>query len=566
LLEQEEHSEWPKWADRSERMETAARPRRGDRGDHSAPWPVAEQWDDPWEGWDYREPPGPRGYDPPNGREFREYQMDRETEYHNYSMKEPWRDIEYERRDRDYRRDYELEPSLHRNDVQKGDESEGASIVAQLMHEVRSGKPLMIENYRQALTVCARMGESAAAEEVFGFLVADGIEPDLYCYKAVIAANQRRHEWAGVLRFCDKMHEAHLFADAVTYTAILTSLYKGGQFQLVLDRFAKFQSLGCVLDVYSYNVAISTCAKLSNLQLALKCWEDLKARNITPIATVYDGIIITSVNCGSVDVAHRLLMEMEENGFELTQQIRVAKTYVLAKQGVVTAAVESLETQAARNDTVAVGVVRAVLSSIRKAGRVDILPRVIRLMRVCSVEPDEDCYMQIITTYIMAARVDEASIVVLRMLHDSQGFAVPMRVLEAIVRAAVEKKNPKPALAVLKAYEKSDTPSTYIDLGLLAQLLDALLTAEPNQEEISAFFDEQCKKKSKSSQEMCSALLPEAEAGNCWKCAQFLLSKIESDGCELNAQSYEVAIRICERSGEEALAQHLRDELRSLSA
>merc|ERR1711907_498715 len=122
-----------------------------------------------------------------------------------------------------------------------------------------------------------------------------------------------------------------------------------------------------------------------------------------PIATLYDGIIITFVNCGSVDVAHRLLIEMEENGFELTHQIRIAKTYVLAKQGVVTAAVESLENQASRNDTFGVGVVRAVLSAIRKTGRGDILPRVIRMMRVCALEPDEDCYMQIITTYIMAS-------------------------------------------------------------------------------------------------------------------------------------------------------------------
>jgi pentatricopeptide repeat protein len=612
-------AEWAKW---SERRETAARPQRAERVDQ-AQW--SEHWDER-DKWDYRAPRSYREHqsesfrEPPNGREYRDYRMDKGKEYHDYSAKQDystkqdygtkqrardypaaerwessgrWREYEsgpYDREEQDYnRRGYGMESGLHRDDaawvdetfgevpqsravasdtpaVQKLDGEDGTPIVTKLMREVRTSSLPMIESYRQALTVCARMGESAAAEEVFGCLVADGIEPDLYCYKAVIAANQRRHNWEGVLRFCDKMHEANQFADAVTYTAILTSLYKGGQFQLVLDRFAEFKSLGCTLDVYSYNVAISTCAKQSNLQLALKCWDELKAMNVEPIVTLYDGIIITSVNCGSVDVAHRLLKEMEENGFELTQQLRVAKTYVLAKQGVVTAAVESLETQAAQSDTFGVGVVRAVLSAIRKSGRVDVLPRVIRLMRVCSLEPDEDCYMQIITSYIMAARVDEASLVVLRMLNDPQGFVVPIKVLEAIVKAAIETSNPKPALGVLRVYEKSENPATFLDPAFLAQLLDVMLAVDQLQEEVSAFVEEQCKKKGLSSQQMCCTLLPQAEAGNCWRCAQFLLAKIESEGCELNAASYEVAIRICERSGEEALAQQLRVELRSLAS
>jgi hypothetical protein len=173
--------------------------------------------------------------------------------------------------------------------------------------------------------------------------------------------------------------------------------------------------------------------------------------------------------------------------------------------------------------------------------------------------------MQIITTYIMAARVDEATIFFVRMVNDPRGFVVPMKVMEAIVKTAVETKNPNPVLQVLRVYEKGDQPSTHIHPALLAQLIDAMLAAENKQEDVSAFIEEQCKKKGISSPDMCCTLLPEAEAGDCWRCAQFLLAKIEAEGCEMNAASYEVAIRICERSGEDALAQQLRDELRSLA-
>jgi pentatricopeptide repeat protein len=404
------------------------------------------------------------------------------------------------------------------------------------------GHSLQVNHYATAIVVCAKDDNMEGAEELWERMREENLKPDLRCYRGMIAAHHRCRNWEKMLKYCEEMHADDTVADAQTYRAVLSSLCKAGQYEKVISVVEEFVSLGLDIDLsLSCESILGSCAKLNRIQTAMKFWTLMKEKNIKPSEACYSSMMLLHVHGDLPHQAYSFLEEMDHLGVTRTATGDLSATVVHAALGQTNEALKILRQLVTDGVEANNSVINMVLMAIERDRRGDAIIDVIRAMRLGKIEPDERGYAMIISTYSLCGQIEEAMMVLRRMLNDPRNLDVEPACVESVVATCLEKASPDEALQVLQMAEsRAGRQPVLVDDAVVARILDCL-TAQGRWQQVQDTFYEVRQRHGGSSLPMFHALLNAMKAGKNSEGAKEVLALMRSDGLEVSKELYDDA-------------------------
>jgi hypothetical protein len=260
--------------------------------------------------------------------------------------------------------------------------------------------------------------------------------------------------------------------------------------------------------------------------------------------------------------AMELLLSMYANDVPRTRNTHLSETLVLARVGKTEAALEKLF-QLHNNGIVPdLIIINAVLTSIEKDRRVEHVPDVIRAMRLWNLEPDVRSYVRIIAVYLNDGYLNEAFMVMRRLINDPQNLQVPLLCFDNLVRGFALAGRTEDAILLLNIVECPLPPRQPLHAsdGTVATLLIALME-KGRCAEAKTQFDKLFARRSTPCPQMLNALLMAMTVGHQWQEIRDVLERMSVLGQPVAQPTYTHIIETARKVGPQGFAEQLQAEL-----
>merc|ERR1719440_2753756 len=245
-----------------------------------------------------------------------------------------------------------------------------------------------------------------------------------------------------MLQYCNEMHADGTVADAQTYRAVLLSLEKSGKFEKVVSIAEEFMSMDLSVDLSSSCESIlGSYAKLNRREAALKFWQHMKTNAWEPSEACYSTMMILHVNADLPQQAYTFLEEVDKLPITRTSTTNLSAIVVYAALGMTDEALKIFKKLLSDGIEANLYVIDMVLMAIEKDRRGDAIIDVVRAMRLGKIEPDARGYSMIISTYSRCGQIEEALMVLRRMLNDPRSVEVEPACVELVISSLIENSN-----------------------------------------------------------------------------------------------------------------------------
>eukprot|EP00439_Symbiodinium_sp_Y106_P024135 s722_g2.t4 len=117
------------------------------------------------------------------------------------------------------------------------------------------------------------------------------LQANAISYSATINALEKGGQWQLAVNLLDSMCEANLPADVITYNTTISACEKGGQWQLAMHLFDGMCKANLPADVITYNATISACEKGGQWQMATHLFDQMCIASLPADAITYNATI-----------------------------------------------------------------------------------------------------------------------------------------------------------------------------------------------------------------------------------------------------------------------------------
>jgi len=168
--------------------------------------------------------------------------------------------------------------------------------------------------YNMAMSACAKRGELPLVEKLLAKmdLESDEAKPDIVSLNTVLDAYKRAEKWEACLEFLLKMeNERRIKPDVVSVNTAIKACKDNSQYEIALQLFDGMGARGLVPDSVSFTEIIASCGKAGDWARALCVFDTAKGKNVY----IWNAIVGAAVACDETDQALIYLKMMRNAGF-----------------------------------------------------------------------------------------------------------------------------------------------------------------------------------------------------------------------------------------------------------
>ncbi|KAH6811568.1 Pentatricopeptide repeat superfamily protein [Perilla frutescens var. frutescens] len=290
-------------------------------------------------------------------------------------------------------------------------------------------------NARMLATILAVLGKAnqeALAMEIYsrgGSAECDTVQ----VYNAMMGVYARNGRFSKVQELLDLMRERGCVPDLVSFNTLINARLRSGPMtpSLGIELLDEVRRSGIRPDIITYNTLISGCSRESNLEEAVKIYEDMEAHRCQPDLWTYNAMISVYGRCGMSREAERLVEELRSKSFFPDAVTYNSLLYAFAREGNVVKVKEICEELVEMGFTKDEMTYNTIINMYGKQGRHDMAFQTYREMKSSGRHPDAVTYTVLIDSLGKANKMTEAANVMSEMLNS--GIRPTLRTYSALI-------------------------------------------------------------------------------------------------------------------------------------
>lgn len=290
-------------------------------------------------------------------------------------------------------------------------------------------------NARMLATILGVLGK--ANQEMLALELFSRAEPEVgnsvQVYNAMMGVYARNGHFSKVKKLLDLMRERGLEPDLVSFNTLINARLKSGHIlpNLAIELLDEVRNSGLRPDIITYNTLISACSRASNLEEAVKVFNDMEKHKCQPDLWTYNAMISVFGRCGFPDKAERLFKDLDMNGFFPDAVTYNSLLYAFAREG---------KTEKVRNvceEMVKKGfgkdemTYNTMIHMYGKRGDHDVAMQLYNEMKTSGRNPDVVTYTVLIDSLGKANKIKEAANVMSEMFN--AGVKPTLRTYSALI-------------------------------------------------------------------------------------------------------------------------------------
>ncbi|XP_010549076.1 PREDICTED: pentatricopeptide repeat-containing protein At3g18110, chloroplastic [Tarenaya hassleriana] len=166
------------------------------------------------------------------------------------------------------------------------------------------------------LGVLGRWNQESLAVEIFT-RAEPSVGDTVQVYNAMMAVYARSGKFSKAQELLDAMRERGCVPDLISFNTLINARLKAGALtpNLAIELLNTVRNSRLRPDTITYNTLLSACSRDSNLEEAVKVFEDMESHSCQPDLWTYNAMISVYGRCGLADKAEELFRELELKGF-----------------------------------------------------------------------------------------------------------------------------------------------------------------------------------------------------------------------------------------------------------
>ncbi|CAN8258935.1 unnamed protein product [Cochlearia groenlandica] len=166
------------------------------------------------------------------------------------------------------------------------------------------------------LGVLGRWNQESLAAEIFA-RAEPAVGDTVQVYNAMMGVYSRSGKFSKAQEMLDAMRQRGCVPDLISFNTLINARLKSGGLtpNLAVELLDMVRNSGLRPDAITYNTLLSACSRDSNLEGAVKVFEDMEAHRCQPDLWTYNAMISVYGRCGLAEKAERLFAELELKGF-----------------------------------------------------------------------------------------------------------------------------------------------------------------------------------------------------------------------------------------------------------
>lgn len=290
-------------------------------------------------------------------------------------------------------------------------------------------------NARMLATILAVLGKAnqeALAVEIFT-RSESAIGNTVQVYNAMMGVYARNGRFLQVQGLLDLMRTRGCEPDLVSFNTLINARMKSGPMtpNLSLQFLNEVRKSGVRPDIITYNTLISACSRESNLEEAMKVYNDMEAHNCQPDLWTYNAMISVYGRCGLASRAEKLFKELESKGFFPDAVTYNSLLYAFAREGNVEKVKEICEEMVSNGFAKDEMTYNTIIHMYGKQEQHDLAFQLYRDMKLSGRIPDEVTYTVLIDSLGKSSKIEEATNIMTEMLDS--GVKPTLRTYSALI-------------------------------------------------------------------------------------------------------------------------------------
>ncbi|KAL3524515.1 hypothetical protein ACH5RR_017349 [Cinchona calisaya] len=282
------------------------------------------------------------------------------------------------------------------------------------------------------LSVLGKANQETLAVEIFT-RAEPGVGNTVQVYNAMMGVYARNGRFTKVKQLLDLMRERGCEPDLVSFNTLINARLKSEPLSpnIALELLNEVRRSGIRPDIITYNTLISACSRESNLEEAVKVFDDMEVNKCQPDLWTYNAMISVFGRCGLPGKAERLFKDLESKGFFPDVVTYNSLLYAFAREG------NAGKVEEICDEMVKMGfgkdemTYNTIIHMHGKHGQDDLALQLYRDMKTSGLNPDVVTYTVLIDSLGKVNKITEAAKVMSEMLN--AGVKPTVRTYSALI-------------------------------------------------------------------------------------------------------------------------------------
>lgn len=192
----------------------------------------------------------------------------------------------------------------------------GAERALQAMEDNIDTAAITAVPYNALLNLCAQKGDIDRAERWLSHMLESRIQPDQVTHLYLLKARAQRSDAEGAAMVLDRMQEMGGRLERGHFHALMTAHGRSDDSEGAEAWMQVMDDQGIVPDEFSYNIILSSMAAKGDTSSCLGFLERMEMEGLQPDVYTYGSMIQAHANVGDVEGARTWLLRTEEAGLE----------------------------------------------------------------------------------------------------------------------------------------------------------------------------------------------------------------------------------------------------------
>ncbi|OWM79414.1 hypothetical protein CDL15_Pgr022826 [Punica granatum] len=284
------------------------------------------------------------------------------------------------------------------------------------------------------LSVLGKANQQALAIEIFT-RAEPSVGNTVQVYNAMMGVYARNGGFSQVRNLLDVMRERGCEPDLVSFNTLINARVKSNSLEpnLAIQLLNDVRAAGLRPDIITYNTLISACSRESNLDEAVKIYDDMETNRCQPDLWTYNAMISVYGRCGLSSKAEELFNDLESRGFFPDAVTYNSLLYAFAREGRVEKVREICDEMVRKGFGKDEMTYNTIIHMYGKQGKNDLALQAYDDMKSSGRNPDAVTYTVLIDLLGKANKIKEAEKLMSEMLDS--GVKPTLRTYSALICA-----------------------------------------------------------------------------------------------------------------------------------
>ncbi|XP_010266404.1 PREDICTED: pentatricopeptide repeat-containing protein At3g18110, chloroplastic isoform X1 [Nelumbo nucifera] len=209
------------------------------------------------------------------------------------------------------------------------------SLAVELFNRAEPAVGNTVQVYNAMMSVYARNGKFPKVQELLDLMRKRGCEPDLVSFNTLINARAKSGSMlaGSAIELLNEVRRSGLRPDIITYNTLISACSRGSNLEEAMKVYEDMESHNCQADIWTYNAMISVYGRCGMAKDAERLFKELGSRGFSPDAVTYNSLVYAFAREGSVEKVKEICEEMVKAGFGRDEMTYNTVIHMYGKQG-----------------------------------------------------------------------------------------------------------------------------------------------------------------------------------------------------------------------------------------